>query len=237
MLCVPVLDFLDGLVVHAVRGERAAYEPLRTRLAKAPHAPAVLAGLLRLFPFRYCYLADLNAIQGSGDNDQEIADLVKEHAPLEFWVDAGFGGRQSLPTYLCAPNVRCVIGSESLRDLPAYHATRARCAGRLEPILSLDHHSGTELGPRDLFTQHGFWPRRVIAMNLDYVGSARGPDMDLLQRVQRAAPTCAVIAAGGVRDGEDLVRLRTQGVAAVLLATALHDARITAPALAAVSPP
>ncbi len=233
MLTVPVLDLLDGLVVHAVRGERTAYRPLHTPLAPTSHAPAILAGLLGLYPFRHCYLADLNALQGRGESDHEIADLVAQHAQLEFWVDAAFGARTTLPVYLAAPNVRCVIGSESLRDLSAYLACRARCAGRLEPILSLDHLAGAALGPSALFTQPAWWTSRVIAMNLDYVGSSRGPDLALLARLQHSAPDCAVIAAGGVRDAADLHALHTQGVAAVLLATALHDGRVSAPALAA----
>lgn len=237
MHTVPVLDLLDGQVVHAVRGERAAYRPLQTPLAPSSHAPAVLTGLLHLYPFRQCYLADLNALQNRGNSDHEIAELVKQHAQVEFWVDAAFGSRATLPIYLTAPNVRCVIGSESLRDRSAYVACRARCSGRWEPILSLDHHAGAALGPAELFTQSCWWTPQVIAMNLDYVGSSRGPDLALLARLQKSAPDCAVIAAGGVRDAADLVALRAQGVAAVLLATALHDGRVSAAALAAVACP
>jgi phosphoribosylformimino-5-aminoimidazole carboxamide ribotide isomerase len=237
VLAVPVLDLLDGVVVHAVRGERTAYRPLHTPHAPTSHPPAVLAGLLCVHPFRHCYVADLNALQGRGDSDHEIAALVKQHAELEFWVDAAFGARTVLPVYLAAPNVRCVIGSESLRDLPAYSASRARCAGRLAPILSLDHQAGTALGPPELFTHPSWWTPQVIAMNLDYVGSSRGPDLAMLARLQKRRPECAVIAAGGVRDAADLDILRAQGVAAVLLATALHDGRVSAAALAAVARP
>ena len=42
----------------------------------------------------------------------------------------------------------------------------------------------------------------------------------------------AVFAAGGVRGEDDLARLRAIGVAGVLVATALHDGRLSAAAVA-----
>jgi len=221
-----VLDLLDGVVVHAVRGERANYAPLRTPLATTSDATAVFDGLLTLHPFRHCYIADLNAIQHRGNHDSEIAALAAQHATCEFWVDAAFGARATLPHYARAPNVRLVIGSESLPDLAAYRAALSDCTGEAPPLLSLDHRRGEQLGPAELFDEPRHWPPQVIAMNLDFVGSGRGPDFELLKNLQRRAPQCDLIAAGGVRDGGDLQALRSAGVAAVLLASALHDGRI-----------
>ncbi|MGD9602798.1 MAG: HisA/HisF-related TIM barrel protein [Gammaproteobacteria bacterium] len=232
---MPVVDLLDGVVVHAVRGERARYAPLQTPLSDSPAPWDVLHGLLRLHPFRHCYVADLNAIQGCGDGDHEIARLAAQHRDVEFWVDAAFGARAALPVYTREPNVRCVIGSESLATFAAYESTRARCTGALDPILSLDHHRGHALGPEGLFGRPDAWTPSVIAMNLDHVGSALGPDFALLDALAMRAPHCARIAAGGVRSNADLEALRTRGVAAVLIASALHDGRLTEAALRAFS--
>lgn len=234
MQCVPVIDLLGGSVVHAVKGQRDHYLPLVTPFANRPIAAEVLAGLRSFHPFRSCYIADLAAIRGLGDHDHGIAALVTQHPDLEFWVDAGFGTRTRMPFYAGAANVRLIIGSESLADLPAWHGTRARCTGRLPPLLSIDHHQGKVLGPDLLAAAPALWPATIIAMNLDHVGSGLGPDLELIDRLSAQAPTARVIAAGGVRDGHDLEALREKGVAAVLLATALHRRALTPADLARV---
>jgi len=222
MQCVPVIDLLGGAVVHAVRGQRDQYLPLVTPFATQPVAREVLAGLRAFHPFRSCYVADLAAIRQLGAHDHEIAALVTQHPDLEFWVDAGFGMRSVMPVYAGAPNVRLIIGSESLNDIAAWHATRARCTGRLPPLLSLDHLQGKVLGPAVLAAAPGLWPESIIAMNLDHVGSGLGPDLALIDRLAAQAPAARLIAAGGVRDRHDLENLKHREVAAVLLATALH---------------
>lgn len=237
MQCVPVLDIRQGTVVHAVRGARDHYQPLQTPLAHSAEPAAVLAGLLAMHPFRFCYIADLDAIQSKGQNDHRIAMLATQHPMLEFWIDASFGDRVAMPWYAALANVRCVVGSESLHDLPAWFATRARCSGRGEPLLSLDHARGAPLGPADLGALPACWSSRVIAMNLDRVGSGEGPDTALLGQLRAVAPERQIIAAGGVRDARDLEALATSGVAAVLIATALHDGRLDSRSLARFARP
>lgn len=237
MQCVPVLDIRQGMVVHAVRGARDHYQLLQTPLAPDAEPAHVLSGLLALHPFRCCYIADLDAIQRKGHNDHRIAMLAAQHPNLEFWVDASFGDRAAMPWYTALRNVRCVVGSESLQELAVWQATRTRCSGRGEPLLSLDHAKGAALGPQDLNANPALWPSKVIAMNLDRVGSRDGPDLDLLAQLRRAAPGRQLIAAGGVRDGRDLATLAASGVNAVLLATALHDGRIDARSLADLARP
>ncbi len=237
MRCVPVIDLLGGAVVHAVRGQRERYQPLVTPFAAQATACDVLAGMLNFYPFRSCYIADLAAIRQIGDHDHEIATLVTQHPQLEFWVDAGFGQRTVMPFYAGAGNVRLTIGSESLPDLPAWHAVRARCTGQRQPLLSLDHYQGQLLGPASLAQQSALWPTAVVAMNLDHVGSGLGPDLNLLDRLAAQSPRTQRIAAGGVRDHRDLERLKARGVSAVLLATALHTGAVRREDLARIEYP
>ena len=69
---LPVIDLLDGIVVHAQRGQRDDYRPLVTRLAARPLPRDILDGYLSLYPFKACYLADLNALMARGTADHEI---------------------------------------------------------------------------------------------------------------------------------------------------------------------
>jgi phosphoribosylformimino-5-aminoimidazole carboxamide ribotide isomerase len=70
-------------------------------------------------------------------------------------------------------------------------------------------------------------------MNLDRVGSGEGPDLGLVARLHACRPAGEVYAAGGIRGPDDLLAVRSAGAAGALLASALHDGRLTAADLAA----
>jgi phosphoribosylformimino-5-aminoimidazole carboxamide ribotide isomerase len=79
----------------------------------------------------------------------------------------------------------------------------------------------------DFAVQVGF--RRLLVLDLAAVGVNRGPIGDLLCRELREAhPDIELITGGGVRDVEDLQRLASWGCDAALVASALHDGRLTA---------
>jgi phosphoribosylformimino-5-aminoimidazole carboxamide ribotide isomerase len=231
MVPIPVLDLFNGQVVHAVRGERAAYRPIRSILTNSSRPSEVLAGYLAVYPFRRCYIADLNALRDLGDSDHGIGEIIAQHRGIEFWIDAGFGSRAALPSYLQAANARGIIGTESVATLADYAHLRDELRNGLEPVLSLDFRGVEFLGPAGLLDSPALWPQRVMGINLERVGSGEGPDLTLLTRLRALAPQCALAAAGGVGDGADLVRLQAIPTAYVLLATALHNGRLDAAAL------
>jgi phosphoribosylformimino-5-aminoimidazole carboxamide ribotide isomerase len=123
-----------------------------------------------------------------------------------------------------------VLGSESLADV----ASAARLADDARIVLSLDFRGPHLQGPAALLETVPAWPRRVIAMTLDRVGSHAGPDLERLRVLKDLAGRREVYAAGGVRDAADLRALAQASVAGALIATALHDGRITAADLRAL---
>lgn len=224
MRCIAVIDVLGGQVVHAVRGDRANYTAIRSTLCATAAPLAVAAALRDVLGIAAFYVADLDAIQRRGSSRDIIAALVAAHRDCEWWIDADFGSPARLERYLEAPNVRAVIGSESLRDASDFAAVRAALPRPEEVVLSLDHRAGLGMGPPALHASPTLWPATVIAMNLDRVGAGDGPDLALVARLRESARR--VVAAGGVRDARDLAALRAAGVSDVLLATALHDGRL-----------
>jgi phosphoribosylformimino-5-aminoimidazole carboxamide ribotide isomerase len=70
--------------------------------------------------------------------------------------------------------------------------------------------------------------RRIIVLDLARVGGGAGTGTEeLCSRMASTFPKVTVIAGGGVAGRADLLRLKAAGVAAVLVASALHDGRIT----------
>ncbi len=229
---VPVLDLKGGQVVHARAGERDRYLPIRSALADGSAPEAILAGLLALAPFRCVYIADLDAIEGRGDHLSLIAELSSRHRGIEMWIDGGFADLAAAAR-LAGIGATPVLGSESWRDAESLGAAISRLGPR-HCVLSLDYRGDRFVGPPDLDAEPGLWPDRVIVMTLSRVGTGRGPDLARLDAIGRAAGRRLVFAAGGVRGRDDIETLASRGLAGVLVATALHDGRLTRESLAEI---
>lgn len=221
---IPVLDLRGGGVVHARRGDRGRYQPLRSTLCAGSGPMEVVRGLLGLHEFRTVYVADLDTIEGTGDNLAAIGELATAFPTLRFWVDAGFRDAEAVRGFLERDLGDAVLGSESLDGIDELEALRSGGAWP-RVVLSLDFRDRF-LGPPDLPARGDLWPERVIAMTLARVGSGDGPDVRRLAELGRARPLTRLFAAGGVRHGGDLLDLAARGMAGALVATALHDGRI-----------
>lgn len=214
---------MQGRVVHARRGDRQAYQPLRSRLVDGCAPADVVDALVAATAARHLYIADLDAIRRlGGDHAAVIAALAERHPQVEFWVDGGFADADAARALHCATGATPVLGSESLTDPDALAILSAAGAPAL---LSLDYRGGVPLGAAWAHAPE-FWPARVIAMELARVGSEAGPELALIARLRAQRTDVAVIAAGGVRDLADLAALDAAGVPAVLVASALHDGRL-----------
>jgi phosphoribosylformimino-5-aminoimidazole carboxamide ribotide isomerase len=219
MQIIPVVDLMNGRAVHARRGRRAEYRPLESPLCRSAEPRAVIEGLLRLYPFRTFYLADLDALMGKASQSERIDELRRAFPQVEFWIDSGGSEPAGRGDHARAAPAVPVLGSESL-DEANWHSLLKECASPF--VLSLDVLDGNLLGPADLLRQPELWPERIILMSLSRVGSGEGPDFGRAAAFRRRHPDRSFIVGGGVRDAGDLERLETMGMAAVLMASALH---------------
>lgn len=224
MEIIPVIDLKSGTVVHARMGQRALYRPIETPLAHGSDPLDVVVGLLSVHPFTTLYVADLDAIEGTGDNRAALQRVIQAFSQLSLWVDSGIADFDSAADWLQQDLGHLVLGSETQSDAAlAYHL-----AENAKIVLSLDFRGPNFLGPPALLAQSEAWPQRVIAMTLDRVGSHAGPDLARLRALKAAAGTRDIYAAGGVRDVDDLRALTQANIAGALIASSLHDGRITA---------
>lgn len=226
MRIVPVIDLKDGQVVHARGGARETYRPIRSILADSSEPLRLVAGLRTLHPFADLYVADLDAIEGSGGHDAVLEHLRRAFADLRLWVDKGLASEAACRDWLSRGLGDLVIGSESQSD-PALVGRLAQRNGSARIVLSLDFRGERFLGPPALLEAAGLWPERVIAMTLARVGGALGPDREMLRDLKARAPERRIYAAGGVRNADDLRDLAEDRVSGALIASALHDGRIT----------
>jgi phosphoribosylformimino-5-aminoimidazole carboxamide ribotide isomerase len=221
MRVVPVIDLKGGTAVHAVRGERERYRPVRgdpLSLARRFRAELGLDDL---------YVADLDAITGAGGNDAVIRALAGEARTM---VDAGICQPERARELLELGVHRVVVGTETLTGPDALDRLLAEVP---ELVLSIDLRGGRTLSPDPQLTGlpaldavarlHRRALREVIVLDLARVGSGAGPDVELIAEIHATVPDLEVLAGGGVRDAEDLRALGDSGAAGALVATALHD--------------
>jgi phosphoribosylformimino-5-aminoimidazole carboxamide ribotide isomerase len=223
MQVIPVLDLKDGMVVRAQMGERDRYRPIETPLAATSDPVDVARGLLSVHPFQTVYIADLDAIEGRGNNDAAIESIRQAFPQTSLWVDNGIADPASASAWLARTNHCLVLGSETQRD-----PTVAReLSDHDRVVLSLDFRAAQFAGPAELLDDTGVWPKRLIVMTLARVGSGAGPDTARIAEIRARAPGRSIYAAGGVRDAGDLAALQQLGVAGALVATSLHDGRLS----------
>ncbi len=234
MRVIPVMDLKDGLAVHAIRGQRAQYRPVAGRLVADGDPRALLRAYRQVLGLHEAYIADLNAIQGHGHHRDLLAGLAQE-ADMALMVDAGVTDSVQAVEMLAHGVRKVVVGSETLatrRDLE--EIGRRLPAGQL--VFSLDMRGGQVLA-RDsdlaalaplavLRAAYESGCCEVILLDLARVGTAAGPDRELIAAAHACCPGLAILAGGGVRNVEDLAGLRSAGASGALVATALHSGAI-----------
>ena len=90
MKVIPVIDMLNGIVVHAVRGKRQEYQPLQSTLVTSVE-PVEVARAFKKLGFNELYVADLDAIIDCSTNFQVFKRMADETG-LKLMVDAGVTG-------------------------------------------------------------------------------------------------------------------------------------------------
>ncbi|HEY7142161.1 MAG TPA: HisA/HisF-related TIM barrel protein [Methylomirabilota bacterium] len=231
---MPVLDLKGGVAVHAVRGERHAYAPVRSVLSDSAEPVALARAFRDRLGVDACYVADLDAIAGIGDHAAAVRAIAA--LGLSVWLDAGVATADGARRAVSCGAARVIVGTETLRDtrdLPAI-AEAARAAGGVaaDCILSLDHRQGGLLGGSPAVagadaTDLGAaaWMagvRAFIVLDLARVGARAGPETEPARRLRARLPAAEIVLGGGVRDRDDLRALARGGYQAALVGTALH---------------
>jgi phosphoribosylformimino-5-aminoimidazole carboxamide ribotide isomerase len=229
---IPVIDLKGGAAVHAVRGERERYRPLRSAIVAGSDPVAVTRGVRAALGLHELYVADLDAIAGAPAHHGTIEALAREARVM---VDAGSTGADDVRGWLALGVARVVIGTETLPGADGLDDVVAALPGA-PLVLSLDLRAGRVLSPDPALAalsasdalarlaRSGV--REAIVLDLARVGSGEGPDVGLIEALHARLPDLALLAGGGVRDAADLRALERAGAAGALVSTALHRGAI-----------
>jgi HisA/HisF family protein len=227
---------MGGRVVQGLRGERQHYRAVRSGLVAGSDPVAIARALCRECDGKTVYVADLDALEGRGDQREVIREL-REDLGAETWVDAGVSDPETAFRLLEAGAARVIVGTETLTDIGSLRSIR-KTLSSAQMLVSVDVGdvgvlsrcsalSGRPpLAVIELLAQEDV--TEVILLALRQVGTGAGPDLETLRAARTAFPHMRLITGGGVRTAEDMRALAEAGADGVLLATALHRGWITA---------
>ncbi len=219
---IPVLDIMNGLVVHAIAGRREKYKPLRRSVLSDKPDPYSILTSLKNMGFTSVYIADLDAIMERGDN----SSVIQVALMLNFKVlaDVGRRGLRLLDT----DRIAYVIGTEYTK----YPDEIGLLSGR---VISLDMYgdevmfSNTRKKLNELFDiLKTIEFKKILVIDLSRVGTETGVNRVVISELSKIFPG-KLIVGGGVRDENDIVYLKNLGVVGVLVATAIHKGVIHRP--------
>jgi phosphoribosylformimino-5-aminoimidazole carboxamide ribotide isomerase len=230
---IPVIDLMNGQVVHGIAGERLNYLPIQSLLTHSCQPLEVARAFREHFGLTEIYLADLDAIAGGVPSYSLYLQL--KQAGFRVWVDAGVQSLDQVGTLQKADVDTVILALETVAG-PQVLVEACQCnADRI--VFSLDLKGGKPLGnladwPSDnplsiarTAIQAGI--KRILLLDLSHVGMNKGVGcLELARELLQRFPVMEVTIGGGVRNATDLVTLKEIGVSAALVATALHKRAI-----------
>lgn len=228
-----MIDILNGVVVHAVRGKRNEYKPLQSSLSSSVD-PVEVAKDFKKLGFSELYVADLDAIIDCSA-DFQVFQRITDVTGLNLMVDAGVTSMGRAEKLLESGVSKLVIGTETLQN-KSFVGEAVKVFGSDRVIVSLDLRGDkvlVKLGfngctdPMCLLKEFkAMGVSQVIVLDLARVGSGEGVGVDFMKKVLAEVPLNLYVG-GGVRDISDLLELRDTGISGALVATSLHSGKIS----------
>jgi len=227
MIIVPVIDLCDGIVVHAKKGLRQNYLPISSELCRTADAFDVITSMLDMYDFKQLYIADLNALEKQKNNSTIIKKIIQTYPQLEVWLDTGIASISLYKDEIEYNALRIILSTESIKSMSIYTELMHKYA-KQNFLLSVDYRAGKILGPNNICQNTSIWPDDIIILNLDAVGTNEGIKIPVELKILSFTNKHNVFYGGGIRNSEDLNKLKTQGLHGALVSTALHNQNISA---------
>jgi len=230
---IPVIDILDSKAVHAIKGERAIYKPLKSKLINSSDPIEIIKFLKQKFNFREFYIADLDAITKNSPNLELLSNILKI-PEINVILDPGIKDKEDLLNYSNYKLKKLILGLESINSYDVINEG-LRIFGKYKLIVSIDMFKGKLISKiKDLKTQtpinvintlKRFDVKELILLDLFRVGQKLGGIPPVYLKIRKNFKG-SVLVGGGIKDFIDLSNYYNNKFSGVLIATALYDGSI-----------
>jgi phosphoribosylformimino-5-aminoimidazole carboxamide ribotide isomerase len=228
---IPVLDVMNGVVVRAIGGWRAEYQPIYSQLTPSTDPLDVLNALIDVTGSNSAYVADLDAITSGNGPSKAVLRLV-ENTEINLWIDFGIETIDDL--FAIPDSVTPILGTETMSTFDVARAARERfhrVIGSIDCLRDQAIGKHQASSPEQLALQFlSCGIDELIVLDLAAVGREYTDNYQRVERLVTVTKICDAIVpqgrifiAGGIRNREDLKWFDKPGISGVLVASALHD--------------
>ena len=229
MEVIPAVDIMKGRVVRLVKGD-----PISAKSYESLGDPVSIAKKWEAEGAQTVHIIDLDAALNLGSNARVVEDVVSS-VKVATQVGGGLRHLETARALLDMGVEKVILGSLAFADQPAVK-TLLNEYGTNRVIVALDHLNGsvmvkgwtssTEIAVDEamlIFSKIG--ARLFLATSIERDGTASGPDLDILKVL--SSLNVSVMAAGGIRNLEDILVLKRLGLLGVVIGRALYDGQIS----------
>lgn len=230
---IPIIDIMHGKAVHAIKGYREEYRPLKSMISDTQDPVELASEFKRRFGFDELYVADLDGIMKDEINFSILEKICKT-GHLRVMVDAGVNNLEKVQSLLSICVSDIVVGTETLESLDDLLAI-VNTSGNVPIIGSIDVKDGkvlskcrelSEVSPlkvAELLKDCGV--EQIILLDISRVGSESGVDVGVAKSILDKV-SLPLLVGGSVKSLKDIFALREIGASGVLVATVLHNTRL-----------
>jgi len=236
MRIIPAIDLKDGKCVRLLQGD---FE----RTTEYSGDPASVGRQFSALDVEDLHIVDLDGARTGTQENRAIVVEIASQSGLRIQLGGGIRTREDVAGWLQNGVARCVVGSLAINQ-PEIVQEWAREFGPDAIVLALDvriDHAGIPM-----LTTHGWtkdssvslWDcidqygdagiRHVLCTDVARDGAMAGPNFGLYRDILARYPGLLLQASGGVRNIDDLQKLRDMNVPAAITGRALLDGTISA---------
>jgi len=230
---IPVIDILNSKAVHAKKGERTKYKPLKSKIIQSSNPVEIIQLLKKKFGFNDFYVADLDSIIYKNPN-LPILKQILEITDMNVILDPGIVNLEDIYLYSRFDIKSLILGLETLKSFTLIDQS-LQILDQNKIIISIDMYNGQILSSaKDIKNQNplklikkieSLGIKNIILLDLFRVGQKIGgiPPLylDLLHNF-----TGNIFVGGGIKNYRDILDYKEQNFSGILIATALYDGTV-----------
>jgi phosphoribosylformimino-5-aminoimidazole carboxamide ribotide isomerase len=230
---IPVIDILKSNAVHAKKGERTKYKPLKSYLFQTSNPIEIIKKLKQEFNLFEYYIADLDSIIHKTPNFQIIKEITKI-PEIEIMLDPGITDLRDILQFNEFKIKNLILGLETIKSFKIIKES-LQLLNSANLIISIDMYKEKIISKALGIKKNNLFDfikniysegiRKIILLDLYRVGQKVGgiPPiyLDILHNFDGD-----ILVGGGIKDHNDILNYKEKNFAGVLIATALYDGTI-----------
>ncbi len=230
---IPVIDILNSKAVHAKKGEREKYKPLKSYLFQSSDPIEIIQLIKRKLGFNEFYIADLDSILNKSPNFEVLREILAI-PDIDIMLDPGIVNQKDILNFSKFRIKNLILGLETLKSIKVIDKC-LQILDQFKIIVSIDMFNGQILSnAKDIRVQD---PLRLVK-SIESIGIMNIILLDLLRVGQKTGGipplyldilhnfSGNVFVGGGIKNYSDILDYKEQNFAGILIATALYDGTI-----------